>query len=87
MNVVDKSLKLLLVCEQNCILIKMCEDEKTEKGCQGVKKNIVDLTIRFDNHEECLFSQREQMRKIIVISSRRHELFTEEINKVASVEC
>jgi len=30
-----------------------------------------------------LFSQKEQLRKMNVVRSHRHEFFTEEINKVA----
>ena len=34
-------------------------------------------------HWECLFSRKEQHRKINVIRSHCHEIYTEEINKIA----
>ena len=61
------------------------EDGKTKKRCKGVKKNVVDKSIAIDYFEDCLFSKKEQMRKINVILSRGHELFVEESVKVALI--
>ena len=36
-----------------------------------------------DDYRECLFSRKEQHRKMNVIRSRCHEIYTEEINKIA----
>jgi hypothetical protein len=53
------------------------------KKCKGVKKKTVEKTITFDDYEKCLFSRTQQFRKMNVIRSHRHEIYTEEVNKVA----
>ena len=40
-------------------------------------------SIQFDDYRECLLSRKEQYRKMNVIPSHCHEIFTEEINKIA----
>ena len=40
-------------------------------------------SIQFDDYRECLFSRKEQHRNMIVIRSHCHEIYTEEINKIA----
>ena len=39
-------------------------------------------SIQFDDYRECLFSRKEQHRKMNVIQSHCHEIYTEEINKI-----
>ena len=39
--------------------------------------------ISFDDYKEYLFSQQSQMRKMNVIRSRKHEIFSETVNKIA----
>ena len=54
-----------------------------EKKCKGVTKNVTKRSIQFDDYRECLFSRKEQHRKLNVIRSHCHEIYTEEINKIA----
>ncbi len=56
---------------------------KEEKKCKGVKKNVIAKDIKFNDYKKCLFEGVSQLRKMIVIRSRNHEVFTEEVNKVA----
>lgn len=56
---------------------------KEEKKCKGVKKSVVAKDIKFDDYKRCLFEGKSQLRKMTVIRSRLHEVFTEEVNKVA----
>jgi hypothetical protein len=56
---------------------------KEEKKCKGVKKVVVKKNIKHEDFKECLFSGEPQMRKMNVIRSHQHEIFTETINKVA----
>ena len=56
---------------------------KEEKKCKGVKKVVVKKKISHQDYKDCLFSGRPQMRKMNVIRSHRHEIFTETVNKVA----
>jgi len=53
------------------------------KKCKGVKKSTVKKTITHDDYKDCLFSKSEQIRKMNVIRSHRHDIYTEEVNKVA----
>ena len=58
-------------------------DGKEEKKCKGIKKCVVKNKITFKNFEDCLFSQKPQMRKMNVIRSHKHEIFSETVNKIA----
>ena len=53
------------------------------KKCKGVKKGVIKNSITHNDYKECLFSGNEQMRKMNVIRSHGHEIYTEEVNKVA----
>ena len=53
-----------------------------DKKCNGVTKNVRKGSIQFDDYRECLFSRKEQHRKMNVIRSHCHEIYTEEINKI-----
>ena len=46
-------------------------------------KNVTKKSIEFDDYRECLFSRKEQHRKMNVIRSHCHEIYTEEINKIS----
>ena len=46
-------------------------------------KNVTKRSIQFDDYRECLFSRKEQHQKMNVIRSHCHEIYTEEINKIA----
>ena len=45
-------------------------------------RNVTKRSIKFDNYRECLLSRKEQRRKMNVIRSHCHEIYTEEINKI-----
>ena len=51
--------------------------------CKGVSKNVIKRNIQFDDHRECLFSRKDLHRKMNVILSHCHEIYTDEINKIA----
>ena len=54
-----------------------------DKQCKGVTKNVTKRCIQLDDYREFLFSTKEQHRKMNVIRSDCHEIYTEEINKIA----
>ena len=56
---------------------------KEEKKCKGIKKGVIKKQISFDDYVECLFSKKTQMRKMNVIRSHQHEIFSETVNKIA----
>ncbi|XP_065667193.1 uncharacterized protein LOC136087681 [Hydra vulgaris] len=56
---------------------------KDNKKCKGVKKNVVKKYITHEDYKYCLLSKRNYIRKMNVIRSHLHEIYTEEINKIA----
>ena len=60
----------------------MHEGEIEEKRCKSVKENVVSKSIHFEDYKRCLFSGKEELRRMNVICSRGYELFTEKINKL-----
>ena len=61
---------------------KMLEGKESKK-CKGVKKSVVKESITHENYKNCLFTGKEQLRKMNVIRSHRHDIYTEEVNKIA----
>jgi hypothetical protein len=53
------------------------------KKAKGVKKNVVKNAITHEDYKNCLFTRREQSRRMNVIRSYHHDIFTEEVNKIA----
>ena len=60
----------------------MFEGEESKK-CKGVKKSVVKKSITHEDYKNCLFTGKEQLRKMNVIRSYKHEVYTEEVNKIA----
>ena len=60
-------------------------DGSEDKKCKGVTKNVTRRSIQFDDYRECLFNRKEQYRKMNVIRSHCHEIYTEEMNKKNSI--
>ena len=56
---------------------------KTEKKCKGVKKYVVKKHISFKDYEEAVLSGKTQHRVMNTIRSRRHDIGSEKINKMA----
>ena len=61
---------------------KMFEGEESKK-CKGVKKSVVKKSITHEDYKNCLFTGKEQLRKMNVIRSYKHEVYTEVVNKIA----
>ena len=47
-----------------------------------MKDSVTKRSTQFDDYRESLFSSKEQHRKMNVIRSHCHEIYTEEINKI-----
>ena len=56
---------------------KMFEGEESKKG-KGMKKLVVKKCIAHEDYKKCLFTG-----KMNIIRSHRHEVYTEEVNKIA----
>ena len=61
---------------------KMLEGEESKKS-KGVKKLMVKNSITHEDYKNCLFTGKEQLRKMNVIRSHKHDIYTEEVNKIA----
>ena len=59
------------------------EESYEEKKCKGVKKAVIKKTISFDDYKDCLFDNKPAMRKMNVIRSHLHTMYTETVNKIA----
>ena len=55
---------------------------KKAKKCKGVKKSVIKKSIAHEDYKKCLFTRKEQLRKMNVIRSHRHEVYMEEVNKI-----
>ena len=58
-------------------------DGKEHKKCKGIKKSVTEKDIHHEDYVNCLFHDIQLRRKMNVFRSRRHEMFTEEVNKIA----
>ena len=59
------------------------EDGGENKKCKGVKKQVVESSITHEDYKTCLTTGKELLRKQNIIRSYNHEVYTEEVNKVA----
>ena len=59
------------------------DEGKENKRCKGIKKAVVEKSIRHEDYKTCLTTGKEQLRRQNIIRSYEHEIYTEEINKVA----
>ena len=62
---------------------KMYEGEEEIKKCKGIKKQVVKSSISHEDYKTCLLTGKEQLRKQNILRSYDHEVYTEEVNKVA----
>ena len=53
------------------------------KKCKGIKKCVVKKTISFDDYKRCLFIGESSHRSQLLFRSRKHEVRTLEVNKLA----
>ena len=58
-------------------------DGEEHKKCKGIRKNVTKNSITFKDYEDCLFTHVQQLRKMNVFRSHLHNVYSEEINKIA----
>lgn len=56
---------------------------KEEKKCKRIKKAVTKKSITHEDYKRCLFSGTDLLRQMRIFGSRKHEVYTEEINKIA----
>ena len=53
------------------------------KKCKGIKKQVVESSIKHEHYKTCLTTGKELLRKQNILRSYEHKVYTEEVNKVA----
>ena len=56
---------------------KMVGEE--HKKCKGVKKNVDEKKITHDDYIKCLQTKAAQLRKMTILRSDKHDIYTEEV--------
>ena len=63
------------------------EIEGENKGeidkAKGVKECVIKKSLTFEDYKKCLFTEDELMKKMNIIRSQNHEIFSMTVNKVA----
>ena len=59
------------------------DEGNEEKRCKGIKKPVIKKELRYDDYKDCLLNKQRQMRKMNIIRSDKHEIYTQTVNKVA----
>ena len=59
------------------------EEDREVRKCKGIKKNVIKKKLDFDNYVKCLFTGEKEMRKMKIIRSEKHDIYSKEVNKIA----
>ena len=59
------------------------EEDKEVRKCKGIKKNVVKKKLDFNDYVKCLFSGEKELRKMKIIRSEKHDIYSKEVNKIA----
>ena len=60
----------------------VCE-RKEHKKCKGIKKGVTEKDIHYEDYVNCLFHNVQLRRKMNVFRCHLHDVYSEEINKIA----
>ena len=58
-------------------------DEEEHKRCKGIKMSVMKKDISHEDYLNCLFRDIQLRRKMNVFRCHKHEMYSEEINKIA----
>ena len=58
-------------------------EESEPKKCKGIKKCVVKKTISFEDYKKCLFEEINIHRSQLMFRSKKHNVRTLEVNKLA----
>ena len=59
------------------------EEDKEVRKCKGIRKNVVKKKLDFNDYVKCLFSGEKELRKMKIIRSETHDIYSKEVNKIA----
>ena len=61
----------------------LTDDGKEDKKAKGTKKCVIKNKIKFNNYKKCLFNDELILKSQQRFISKKHDVFTENINKIA----
>ena len=61
----------------------LMEDDSENKKAKGIKRCVVKRRIIFENYKNSLFNNKTIMRSQLRFKSDHHNVYTEEVNKIA----
>ena len=59
------------------------EDDSEMKKAKGVKRCVIKRRLMFENYKDSLFNNKTIMRSQLRFKSDHHNVYTEEVNKIA----
>ena len=61
----------------------LIDDDSEKKKAKGIKKCVIRRKTMFENYTDCLFNDKIKLKLQQVFRSNHHNVYTEEINKIA----
>ena len=58
------------------------EDNSETCKAKGVKKNVIENNLSFEDYKKCLFSEKEVMKCMNIIRSKNHDVYSMTVNKL-----
>ena len=59
------------------------EDDSEMKKSKGVKRSVIKRRLMFENYKDSIFNNKTIMRSQVRFKSDHHDVYTEEVNKIA----
>ena len=61
----------------------LIDDGKEDKKAKGTKKCVIKKTIKFNDYKKCLLNDEMRLKSQQRFISKKHDVYTENINKIA----
>ena len=61
----------------------LTDDGKEDKKAKGTNKCIIKKKIKFNDYKKCLFNDELILKSQQIFISKKHDVYTENINKIA----
>ena len=61
----------------------LMDDGRSDKKAKGTKKCVIKRRLKFNDYKDCLLNNEIILKSQQRFKSERHDVYTEEINKVA----
>ena len=61
----------------------LTDDDKEDKKAKGIKKCIIKKMIKFNDYKKCLLNDEVMLKPQQRFISKKHDVYTENINKIA----